>query len=889
MSAFALRFRKFLIELKRRKVFRVALMYGVVAWALINVAETIFPVLEIPVWTVRFVIVAAVLGFPIALVLSWAYELKPEDPAPGAHDGLPTAAGSPGDTATTPTDTRDPRGEPPSPPTPSVYRLPPSATPFIGRERDLDELRRLIEEPTCRLITICGPGGVGKTRFALQAAMASADAFEHGAVFVPLAVLADSKPLVSTVAERLQLPLSGRGDARSELLAYLREKHLLLIMDNFEHLSGSGSLLTEMLEHAPRLTVLATSRERLGLYGEALFPLEGLGVPQIGTGEPNPGESEAVQLFLESARRVQPLYAPDPAELRAIGRICHAVDGLPLAIELAAAWVRAFSCEQILREIRHDRDFLADTLGNVPERHRSMRAAFESAWRLLSDEERKAYRRLTVFRGGCEAAAATEIVGASLSMLSVLLDKSLLRRSGSGRFEILEVLRQYAEDKLREDADEYAWVRQHHCQYYTGLVQDLGSRIDTPDEKTALDRMGEEVQNIREAWRWAVEHRLEDRLDGALHGLFGFHEVRGRAQEGWELIDDAAAGLANSPESGKRAGVTSQRLLVRQAVFSAHLGRAMEAAEQMDAAIARLRMYDRPEELAFALDRRGVVAFALGSYGETRAYCSESLALARAAVDASLAGYALLHLGGAAFAMGGYPEAEQRYQEALVQFERGGALRGVANCQRNLGVVAGVQEHHAAAQQRFQAALMIYREIGDSQGVAGSLQNLGHLAWQADNPEQAETYLREAVALSRGLGLHKVTAACLNTLGNVAYARKDFGAARDHYHRALATAAENNDTPFVLEVLVGIARLMGMHEGQAKRAYRLVALVLESPASDHDTRTSAEKLKEDLETLLPAPMRGTGAEPPLPLDAAVAGILAEGGLARRPSGAVARR
>jgi predicted ATPase/Tfp pilus assembly protein PilF len=875
MSTISRRIRNFRSELKRRKVFRVALMYGVVAWLLIQVAETTFPVLDFPLWTVRFVIVAALLGLPVALVLSWAYELRPEETLPTEATPSPPALAIP---LFDPTEPR--LGHEAAGPVPVVvHRLPPQSTPFVGRERDLRELQSLIATPTCRLITICGPGGVGKTRFALQGALAAADTFEHGAAFVPLNDLSDGKPLVATIAERLGLPLSGRGDARAELLAYLREKQLLVVMDNFEHLTESSALLAEMLESAPRLKLLVTTRERLGLYGETLFSLDGLTWPESDGEDHSFEDSEAVRLFLQSARRVQPYLKPDAVEVRTIARICQAVDGLPLAIELAAAWVRAFPYEQILREIQRDRDFLADTLRGVPERHRSMRAAFEYSWRLLSDGERRVFRRLSVFRGGFAPEAAAEVAGASVATLSALLDKSLVRRSVGARFEVLEVLRQYAEEKLREDADEYGWVRQHHCSHYTELLEALSPSLGTTGEKEALDRIAEDVQNVRQAWQWAAEHRLTEALRRSLQCIFVFHEVRGRAREGWDLLCEATEALGQGKQQPEAERLTLLRLQVRRALFGAQLGQTVDAGRELDAAITRLRSLDEPQELSFVLDRRGVVAYDQGAYDQTREFCTESLSIARTNDDRRQAGWALMHLGNAAFAAGDYTRSEQLHQESLAHLEVVGDQRGIANCHRNLGIAAGIQGRLNEASESFQQALSINRKIGNPQGIAGSLQNLGHATWQAGRYGEAEIYLQEAVVLAREIGLRKVLAGCLNTLGNVAYACGDFAASRGHYHQALATAAESNDTPAMLEILLGIARLLGLHEGRPEAAARLLTLVLENPASDHDTRTSAEKLRQEFEALLSGAEHEGTREPPLPLDAAVAGILGDGAAA----------
>jgi predicted ATPase/Flp pilus assembly protein TadD len=869
MVAISQRIRHLTGELKRRKVFRVAAMYGVIAWLLIQVAETVFPVLHLPEWTVTFVVVAALLGFPLALTLSWLFELRPESatevPSAPAGTSAPSIA----------VVADEPQATPTARPTVShPFTLPVQPTPFVGRSRELASVRQMLADPDCRIVTVSGPGGIGKTRFSLRAAEEAANGFEHGAAFVPLNALTDASPLVATVAERLGLPLTGRVDARDELLAFLRDLSLLLVLDNFEHLVASAGFLADLTQNAPRLKVLVTSRERLGLYGERLFPLDGLAVSERGGDEADLEKSDAVRLFLQSARRVVPDFDPGIAELRTIARICRAVNGIPLAIELAAAWVRVLSCDEILREIGQDGDFLAESRRGDGDRQRSLRSVFESTWRLLSDAERRVYRRLTVFRGGFEADAAKEVAGATAAMLSVLIDKSLVRRSPSGRFEILEVLRQHGESKLREDDEEFIRVADNHAAHFVTRLEHARSGLGAAAEKETLDRIAEEIENVRAAWHWAAEHRHAARIERALDGVFAFHEVRGRVQEGSELLDQALSRLETAPaEVG--AERTILRLKVRKALFDALLGGSIAACERIDVAIARLRGMEDPQELAFALDRRGVLALELGDYPVARRLFEESNQIASAAGDGRRIGSTLIHLGSAALMAGEYAEAERLYREALTRLDAVGDRRGMAKCHRNRGVIAGMQGDHALARRSFQAGLAIDRELGNVSGVSTSLQNLGYLAFLAGDYDEAERDLREGVETCQSTGNRRLLAFCLNGLGDVETARGRHVEARDRYRQALSTAAGIGDAPLLLEVLTGVARSLGIHGGRPERAMQLVRLVLGHPASDQDTRTRAEALFAELTAN--SPTASTGApppdEPPLSLDDAVAGIL----------------
>ena len=325
-----------------------------------------------------------------------------------------------------------------APPAVPRHNLPVQPTPFVGREDELDQVAQYLADPACRLLTVVGPGGMGKSRLAIQAAEEQLSAFNDGVWFVPLAPLDSADLLSSAIMDALGTPLQGATEPNVQLLNYLRERHLLLILDNFEHLFEGASLVVEMLGSAPQLKVLVTSRERLRLRQEWALSLRGMRVPE-GSAAPEEAmaaleDYSALQLFVQCARRAQSGFSLAAAGTDAVIRICQLVDGMPLAIELAAPWIRVMPCEDIVQEIEGGLDLLTTTLRDVPQRHSSMQAVFKGSWQLLSDRERAVLRQLSVFRGGFRRQAAEVVADASLRVLSSLVDRSWVRATLAGRY-----------------------------------------------------------------------------------------------------------------------------------------------------------------------------------------------------------------------------------------------------------------------------------------------------------------------------------------------------------------------------------------------------------------------------------------------------------------------
>jgi predicted ATPase len=701
------------------------------------------------------------------------------------------------------------------------HNLPPQPTSFVGREEELVKIDSRLKDPACRLLTLVGVGGIGKTRLALQAALQAMEgkdnAFSHGVYFVSLAPLGSVDLLVSAIAGSLNLSFHDRAAAKTQILNYLRTKEMLLVLDNFEHLLEGAGLLVEILEYAPGVKLLITSRERLNVRWEWLLKVKGLAFPENSKLTSTMEDYSAVQLFLQSASRVLPDFFSEEEKPFVI-RICRFFGGMPLGIELAAAWTQAFSCQEIAQGIESNLDFLVSSVRDVPERHRSLRAVFDHSWNLLTEEERWAFSRLSVFRGGFRKEAAERVADASCPILLALMRKSLLGRDLTGRYEVLEIVRQYAEERLEESPQERDGTHNLHCRYYAQFLSHREELLKGERLQEALEEIGQEIENVRAGWRWAVDHRNEDEIDESLESLFTFYEVRSWFQEGEAMLGKAAEALGEvsvAPgERGEKTDIILGRILARKGWLCQRLARFEEAEELLQISLSTFRRLGARREMAFPLNALGVVARKAGR-------CTE---------------------------------ARQHHRESLAIYREIGDLQGIARSLRRLGVIAGMLQEHAEAKRLYQESLAAYEEIGHRRGVAGCLVNLGSIAETLGEYAEAKQLYRESLAISREIGDQWGVANSLNNLGFAMCALEEYQEAKECFCKALETVTDDQIAPIALDValeaLLGMATLMSRGEG-AERAVEILAYVLHQPAAHGNARDKAEQLLTELASRLP--------------------------------------
>jgi predicted ATPase/Tfp pilus assembly protein PilF len=789
-------------------------------------------------------------------------------------------------------------GQPPPPPvrddktapTRTVPRssLPPQSTPFVNRAAEVAELKGLLlHEPTCRLITLVGPGGIGKTRLALQAAHQVLDAFSGGVHMVSLAPIQSADLLVPSIADTLGLSFQGRTTPQEQLLNYLREKTILLVLDNFEHIIEAADVLPELLEQAPGVKLIVTSRLRLNLRAEWVRMVQGLDYPETddldlgstledalsgtvlkATGGVSQQGYSSVRLFLENVRRVCPDVHLSSEDRISVVHICRLVEGMPLGLELAAAWARIMPLVEIEHEIKNSLDFLSTQMRDMPDRHRSLRALFEQSWQYLSENERQALRKLSAFQGGFERAAAREVAGTTPFVLAALVDKSMLRVLSSGRYDMHELLRQFAMEKLSEHGEAGQEVRDAHCAYYAAFLQAKEEDLQGAQQRQATIEIAADIDNVRAAWRWAVSHKKVAEIGQGLESLHLFYYARGWVHEGYDAFQAALSSLQTGVGSqgassdprhsdGASARVVGQ-LLARTGRFAYRLGMHRQAGELLRKSLMVLGEVeatgatDCRRDQAFSLFSLSVVIRGDGEYEEAHRLCAQSYDLYRTCEDRPGMAMSLKLLGIISGSMETFVEAQRQLQEALELYHDIGDPYGIANTLNDLGVVAAGLDQHSSAKKFHQECLAIRRQIGDLWGIGASLNNLGYLAFLTREYALAREYLLEGLFIQREIGDQYHIANCLNNLGASACAQGEHHEAATHLHEALQIAFEIGATPLVLEVLAEIGALLAASkEGDPEQAAKLLTFVLNHPLADRWTRDRTEHRLAQLTPDLP--------------------------------------
>jgi predicted ATPase/DNA-binding SARP family transcriptional activator len=654
-------------------------------------------------------------------------------------------------------------------PSAAAHNLPASLTPLVGRGAELAEIAARLGDPGCRLLTLVGPGGAGKTHLAQVAAAAQRERFSHGVYWVPLASLDAPKEIASAIAQALGLPFHDEGTPQEQLHAFMRHKQVLLAMDGLEHLLAGVDLLVDLLQAAPGVKLLATSRVRLNAGCEQLLPVGGLSCPEAEQGEPPPecpadaAQQPAVQLFLAGAQRVQPGFTLAEGDLSHVVRICRQADGLPLAILLAAGWAGALTPAEIAAQLCEGGiglDFLAAEWHDLPQRQRSMRAICERSWGLLSPREQDAFATLSVFRGGFDGAAARQVAGASPRELLALVEASFLQHTAQGRYEVHELLRQCGAEQLaRSPAAEKA-ARDRHCATYAARLRDWGQTLKGANQQAALDEMTADLGNARAAWERAVEVRAVEQLDRAVEGLCSFYGWVGRYQDGARACRTALERL--DADAGGDALRVRARIVAWHAVFGRTLGRFGSAAEQLRHSLALLEgpsvvAQDVRPERAFAMLQLGIV-LRHREGREAEEWLRRSLALYRELGDRWSAARALEYLGYMAMTVGGYEDARRLYGESLALDRELGDRRGMSGALSGLSTVAQSSGELAEGVRLIQQSIAICEELGVRVGVAYGLYVLGTSLSYLGELEQARAALERSIPIYDELGLRGTTA-----------------------------------------------------------------------------------------------------------------------------------
>ena len=685
--------------------------------------------------------------------------------------------------------------------------LPVPPTPFIGRTQEIEEIAHRLNDPACRLLTLAGPGGIGKTRLAIQAAADLIHRFAQGVYFVALTPILSADQLVPTIASALYLSFYGSTSPQAQLTNYLREKELLLVMDNFEHVIEGADLLGELLASAPKIKFLVTSREQLNLREERTFELGGMSMPpdSIGVSLPDELVSEysALQLFLQSAQRANPSFQPNLSDRACMLRICRSLEGMPLGIELAAAWVSMISCQEIAAEIEVNLDFLSTRLRNQPSRLRSLRAAFDYSWNLLEPPEKDGLAGLSILRGEFNRHAAAQIAGVSLLILTSLAGKSLVQRhpqrDGEHTFRLHVALRQYASEKLSAQPDVQALVARRHAEYFLGFLAGLESRLFSAGQVIALDQIAAYSNDIQQAWQWAVQNARSDLIGHSLRALVQYYNLSSRYDEAIQALQAALDGLPR-PLDEKLA----VRLHMRLAQFAVERGQkemAMRLVEQALPGAEQFELLDSQQQGLFVL---GKLDWLEGNYQEAEVHYHQALELARRQNDQQTICNLFDALGSVDWAQGRYDAAYEHYSAALEVGRQTGNPLQIAGALDHVGVVLRDVGRAAEARSYLEEALETFRYLGTQALMAFVSNHLSGVLISLGENQAGERYLQESIQIGRKIGDRRVVAYGLGDLGSQHLSQGKAAEGLALYQQALDTFREMEENFGTIYALTGV-------------------------------------------------------------------------------------
>ncbi len=761
----------------------------------------------------------------------------------------------------------------------SIVVLPSFVVPFVGREKEMRQIEERLRDPRCRLITLVGMGGIGKSRLAIEAARAHQAMFPDGVYFIPLEAVDSPSHVLLAIARALRIPLKEGSHLAEGLFTFLADKQMLLILDNFEHLIEARTQIIDLLAKTQYLKILITSREALHLFQEWVIPVSGLAFPPDAT-VPDLERYDAVRLFVTMARRVRPNLTLGEGNIRWVVEVCRQVQGSPLAIALASAWLRDLPLNEVARIVSGNLDLLMSTMPDLPARQQSMRAVFDNSWALLNPEERRAFRQLSIFEGPFSSEAAREVAYVPLSVLRNLVQKSLLSLVENHGYGFHPLLHAYARERLGQHPEEARTVAERHALYITRLVREQNQRLHSPHQQEALQRIEQVWPDIRSAWRWLLRQGAFREIDGLLEPLYVFFEVRGFWMEAFDLLWEAERAIRGVHSDSVH--VTLGRVKMFRAWFAVRMGRKEEAQGILEEAQNLLDRGGTVRDRAVLAHVRGVVYKELGDYEMAIRLQEESIRLARETdalpwvaqalialsltldtkgaplervrllAEEALAIYrmmgdpigiarALVALGNAYYRQGELKKARAAYEESLHIRQTLGNPLGIAVILANLGSIAYIQGQYDEALQFFREAARAYRELGSRFGWAFMMLNIGMVAEARNDLEEAQRYYLLAHSLFNEQK-HEWGILMANCYLADLYMEQGY---QEQAHRllqeALELATDLQATPPILRVLVSVGHYL-MHCGQMEEARKILSTVIAHPYADMDLRERLKRL-----------------------------------------------
>jgi predicted ATPase/DNA-binding NarL/FixJ family response regulator len=712
---------------------------------------------------------------------------------------------------------------------------------FVGRSRELLELEQRLSDPNCRLLTLLGLGGMGKTRLARELSVRLASAFPAGSCFVALQAVSERSGLIAALAEALQIDIASTQQPFENVLVALSDRELLLVLDNVEQLRHEAAMFATIVERAPGLRLLLTSREPLGLGNEWRYQLHGLDLP-VGEQGGLVAESSAVQLFAEQARRLWPHFDL-AAEGATVARICQLLGGIPLAIELAAAWTQSISCSGIAHALEQNFDLLAQQQPDKPARHRSIRLVFDQVWERLGVEERVAFASCAVFRGSFSLEAASHVVRVAPVVLAALVERALLKRETNDRYSIHELLRQYGAQQLAQQPQLEKRVQGAHGAYYCGLLERLAPDLYGANQLQAAEAINSEIENIRAAWRWAVQVGASALIERAGYSWWAYHQHFAPARDGIELFGQAIERLRPMERTTTNLAALAHMLLylgwLQFRIGLLEIARPLFLESQM--LYEQLALAPHP---GFTTDPRlGLAMLALWRGRSVECWQLASAAEQRAASDNQQTNraWAWYLKAGAARIEGRYQVARQLGQQALHASEALGNRWFRAYCLDELGSIARAEGAMAKARDYYGASYQQREALGDLQGMAITSAHLAKIAFQQGDLAAAEAIYERSLNYLRSRNNHDMIIEPLHGLALLAIARHEHEQARVVLNDAFDEASLSGYDSFIPTLLTTGSQLLLAVE-QPALAASLLTCVLRHGANQYENFLLAQQL-----------------------------------------------
>lgn len=711
--------------------------------------------------------------------------------------------------------------------------------PFIGRDAELARLAAMLADARIRLITILGAGGMGKSRLALALADEHAGAFADGVHLVTLAQISDAGQVVYALIEALGLRLQASDPPEGQLFGFLRDKKLLLVLDNFEHVGEAADLVRDILSAAPGVRALVTSRARLNLGAEVVFVLGGLAFTDEADAD-SPPDHAAAHLLLERAARMDPTFAPGPADWPAIRRICRLTEGMPLALILAAGWLELLTLDEIAEELAHSIDILESQLRDLPPRQRSMRAAIESSWERLTADERRVCAALAVMRGGFTREAAAVVAGASLRHLQTLVNRSFITFD-AGRYQMHELLRQFAQEALNADAEAAGRIHHRHSDYYAAFLAERFEAMVIGSRPGVIAEISADLDNIRAAWAWALNHLRLASLAAMAQPLAALFHYQSRYLEGIRLFEQAIDQLSAAPAGPDRDRALAT-LMEDLGYYYIRVGRVADSEAMLRRAQTHQDLigYLPPISTTDPLIGLSLCASIRGDHAEAVALAVQALEKHTRTGHLTHQAYALYALAGIAHDQGQYERALDCAERAVAAAERARDRWLLAHCRFQLGQVLHGMDQPAEAEPHYRASYAIYSDFGDLGGVAAALDRLGQIALKRGDWAEADRHYNESCITYRRIHDQGGMAAALQGLAGVALGRGDHAACRDHLRRALALGGAMHYVPLLFAALLTTVEL-SLETGDDAFALGLLRFIADHPACNQQVKDRARQ------------------------------------------------